>query len=142
MDKLEQCERSTTDVRFQEGTILGLGGLRVNYDANNTVSFRFGTKYRPVENWTLMGGYVYDPSFVDDDRVDILTYSSDRHIVALMVPRGCSTVSRRVRMAYGFSSSRRWTASKTCSCSHRLTRRSVAGVHRSLRAQRPQTLVQ
>lgn len=46
-----------------------------------------------------------------------------------MVPKGCSTVSRRWRMASGSSSSLRRTASSTCSCSQRLIRRSLASVH-------------
>ncbi len=33
-----------------------------------------------------------------------------------MVPNGCSTVFRRARIIQGFSSSRRSTASTTCSC--------------------------
>ena len=45
-----------------------------------------------------------------------------------MVPNGCSTVSRRSRIACGFSSSRCWTASRTSSCSQRETRRCLLGV--------------
>src|SRR5881227_883149 len=33
------------------------------------------------------------------------------------VPNGCSTVSRRARIAFGFSSSRLCAASRMCSCS-------------------------
>ena len=50
-------------------------------------------------------------------------------IRALIVPNGCSTVSRRVRMAWGFSSNRFCTASMRCSCSHRVIRRSLPVVH-------------
>src|SRR6185436_9736248 len=40
-----------------------------------------------------------------------------------IVPKGCSTVSRRVRIASGFLSSLACTASTTSSCSHRVIRR-------------------
>src|SRR5882757_5956920 len=45
------------------------------------------------------------------------------------VPNGCSTVSRRVRIASGFLSRRACTASTTYSCSHRLMRRCAPFVH-------------
>ena len=45
------------------------------------------------------------------------------------VPNGCSTVSRRIRIASGFLSSRVCTASTTCSCSHRVMRRCGPFVH-------------
>ena len=37
---------------------------------------------------------------------------------------------RRTRIACGFSSSRRWTSSRTCSCSHRVMRRCFPVVQR------------
>src|SRR5262249_61320412 len=43
----------------------------------------------------------------------------------LIVPKGCSTVSRRVRMAPGFLSSLACTASTISSFSHRVMRRSL-----------------
>src|SRR5450830_1670453 len=46
-------------------------------------------------------------------------------IHALMVPNGCSTVCRRIRIASGVRSSRSCMASSTDSCSHRATRRRV-----------------
>ena len=45
------------------------------------------------------------------------------------VPNGCSTVSRRVRIASGFLSRRACTASTTYSSSHRLMRRCGPFVH-------------
>jgi hypothetical protein len=42
---------------------------------------------------------------------------------------GCSTVSRRWRIACGFASRRCCTASSRCSCSHRVIRRSGPVVH-------------
>jgi hypothetical protein len=56
-------------------------------------------------------------------------------IRAFIVPKGCSTVSRRTRIACGFWSRRRCAASSTCSCSHRVIRRSLPVVHWSLMAQ-------
>jgi hypothetical protein len=53
---------------------------------------------------------------------------------ALIVAKGCSTVSRRWRMACGFSSSRRCTASRMCSCCHQVMHRSLPDVHRAERA--------
>src|SRR5262249_34571189 len=63
-------------------------------------------------------------------------------ILIFMVPKGCSTVSRRVRMALGFSSSRFWTVSKTASCSQRLIARCFAVVHWDFSGHFPQTVVQ
>jgi long-chain fatty acid transport protein len=74
---------SPLNVRFQNGTILGLSGLQVNYDANDTISIHLGASYKLDDRWTLQGGYVYDPSPFDDKNVDILSYSSDRHILSL-----------------------------------------------------------
>ena len=54
---------------------------------------------------------------------------------AFIVPNGCSTVSRRWRMACGFASRRCCTASSRCSCSHRGIRRSGPVVHASLSEQ-------
>ena len=51
------------------------------------------------------------------------------------VPKGCSAVSRRWRMAYGFLSRRFCTASSTCSCFQRVIRRSLPVVQRCLMAQ-------
>ena len=58
-----------------------------------------------------------------------------RPMRAFIVPNGCSTVSRRWCMACGFLSRRFWTASKTCSCSHRVIRRSGPVVHCDLSEQ-------
>src|SRR6516164_7477213 len=60
----------------------------------------------------------------------------------LSVPNGCSTVSRRRRMACGFPSRRCCTASSTFSCSHRLMRRSGPVVHLDLREQLGHAVVQ
>src|SRR5258708_35930394 len=56
-------------------------------------------------------------------------------IRALIGPKGCSTVSRRCRIFSGCSSSRRGTASRMCSCSHREISRSLPVVQVCLMAQ-------
>src|ERR1700758_4638585 len=56
-------------------------------------------------------------------------------ILIFNVPKGCSAVSRRWRMACGFLSRRFCTASKMCSCSQRATRRCLPVVQRCLIAQ-------
>src|SRR5674476_1364056 len=63
-------------------------------------------------------------------------------IRALIVPKGCSTVSRRSRIFSGCSSSLRCTASRMCSCSHRVIRRSLPVVQLFLMPQLWQALVQ
>lgn len=67
-------------VKFLDDTVvlpaLGLvDGLHVPYSANDTVTLRFGAQLRPasVPGLTVLAGYVYDPSFIDDAHVDILT---------------------------------------------------------------------
>jgi long-subunit fatty acid transport protein len=69
-------------VQFKNGTILGLQGLSINYAADDTVSVHLGVDYKLNDRWTLQAGYVYDPSPFDDSHVDILSYSSDRHIIS------------------------------------------------------------
>ena len=58
------------------------------------------------------------------------------------VPNGCSTVSRRCRIACGFSSSRFCAASITCSCSQREMTRYLAFVQRALSGHVTQACVQ
>ena len=60
----------------------------------------------------------------------------------LIVPNGCSTVSRRVRIASGFLSSLPCTASTTSSCSHRVLRRCGPLVHFAFSAQVRHAVVQ
>src|SRR6267142_157881 len=54
---------------------------------------------------------------------------------AFIAPNGCSTVSRRWRMACEFASRRCCTASSRCSCCHRVIRRSGPVVHCDLSEQ-------
>jgi hypothetical protein len=65
-----------------------------------------------------------------------------RPIQSLIVPRTCSTMLRRARMASGISSRRRCMASITASCSQRVMRRCLLGVHLAFIAQTPQLLDQ
>lgn len=60
----------------------------------------------------------------------------------LQSAKGCSTVSLRSRMAWGFLSRRLCTASSACSCSQRVIRRSLPVVQRGLSAQSRHALVQ
>jgi len=59
---------------------------------------------------------------------------------ALIVPKGCSTVSRRRRMAFGSASRRRCTASSMCSSSARVMRRSFPVVQAVFNTQLPHAL--
>jgi long-chain fatty acid transport protein len=70
-------------VKFLDGTILGLKGLEVNYDAHDTLSLHTGVEYKVMPELSLMAGYVFDPSPFDANHVDILTYSTNRHILSL-----------------------------------------------------------
>jgi hypothetical protein len=63
-------------------------------------------------------------------------------IQALMVPNGCSAVWHRMRMVLGARSSRSCIASRTASCSQRLTRCAFEGVHFDFSAQAAHFVVQ
>lgn len=60
----------------------GLNGVRLDYNAKDTVSFRLGAEYKPPElpGWAFRVGYWNDPSPFPIGSVDIITYSSDRNI--------------------------------------------------------------
>lgn len=62
------------------GGVLGVTGVRINYDAHDTVSLHLGTTYDLMPNLQLQAGYVYDPSAMPDGSVDLISFSSDRHI--------------------------------------------------------------
>jgi long-chain fatty acid transport protein len=55
--------------------------LSVEYDANDTLTWRTGLDYQFNDNWSVQFGYAYDESIFDDEHVDILVYDSNRHIV-------------------------------------------------------------
>ena len=60
----------------------GLNGLRLDYNAKDTVALRLGAEYKPPQfhGLALRAGYWFDPSPFPDKSVDIITYSSDRNI--------------------------------------------------------------
>lgn len=57
--------------------------LSLNYEAEDTFSFHFGTSYQLTSNFEVQAGYVYDPAFMPEDTADLITFSSDRHIFSL-----------------------------------------------------------
>lgn len=81
--KADGLGSSKLNVNFKNGTILGLSGLQIDYQLDDTVSLHLGGNYKIDKHWSLQAGYVYDPSPVKNSRIDILTYSSDRHILSL-----------------------------------------------------------
>ncbi len=80
---------------ISQGGLLGLGAklvgiksapvksITVNYAAHDTVSLHFGTAYKLTPQLELQAGYIYDPSFMPDNSVDLITLSSNRHIFSL-----------------------------------------------------------
>lgn len=78
----------------------GLQGLALDYEANDTTSFRFGLEYTPpeLERWSFRAGYWNDPSAFPDETVDAVTFSSDRHAFSLGVG-----YDRRNEQGRGFS---------------------------------------
>lgn len=56
--------------------------LSVEYDANDTLTWRTGIEYQVDTNWAVQMGYAYDESIFDNEHVDILVYDSNRHIVS------------------------------------------------------------
>ncbi len=67
---------------------------------------------------------------------------SPNFIQALSVPKVCSTVARRMRMASGLRSSLACMASITASCAQRLIRRCLPLVQRAFSGQSAQLVVQ
>jgi long-subunit fatty acid transport protein len=67
------------------GGLLGepVRSLTINYEAQDTVSLHLGAAYKLTANIELQAGYVYDPSFMPEDAADLITTSSDRHILSL-----------------------------------------------------------
>ncbi|MDX2265803.1 MAG: outer membrane protein transport protein [Hyphomicrobiales bacterium] len=87
---------SPAEIKVTEGNIdvfdaIGLGSilgapvesLTINYDAQDTVSLHFGAAYKLTPAFELQMGYVYDPSFMPEDAADLITTSSNRHILSL-----------------------------------------------------------
>jgi long-chain fatty acid transport protein len=80
---------SPSVIKFAEGNttpgagIPGAQSITANYDAQDTFSIHLGTSYKLTPNLELQAGYVYDPAFMPKDTVDLITFSSDRHILSL-----------------------------------------------------------
>jgi long-chain fatty acid transport protein len=80
---------SPSVIKFEEGNITpgagvpGAQSITANYDAQDTFSIHLGTSYKRTPNLELQAGYVYDPAFMPKDTVDLITFSSDRHILSL-----------------------------------------------------------
>jgi long-chain fatty acid transport protein len=55
--------------------------LSVEYDANDTLTWRTGLDYQFNNKWSVQFGYAYDESIFDDEHVDILVYDSNRNIL-------------------------------------------------------------
>jgi long-subunit fatty acid transport protein len=72
---------SASVIEFQEGTLAKT--LTVNYQAEDAYSFHFGTAYKLTDNLELQAGYIYDQAFMPEEAVDLVTLSSDRHILSL-----------------------------------------------------------
>jgi|GEM_PF-1877939 len=74
---------STAKFKFDAPLLGFINDLDVDYEANNTMTFRTGIEYAINEHLSVMAGYAYDESIFDDQYVDILTYDSDRNIFSL-----------------------------------------------------------
>jgi long-chain fatty acid transport protein len=81
---------SDTVIKFLDGNITpvpgllpGIESITANYRAEDTFSIHLGTSYKLTPNLELQAGYVYDPAFMPEDSVDLITFSSDRHILSL-----------------------------------------------------------
>ena len=81
---------SPTVIKFAEGNITPSSGLvagvrtiTADYNAEDTFSLHLGTAYKLTSNLELQAGYVYDPSFMPEASLDLITFSTDRHIFSL-----------------------------------------------------------
>jgi long-subunit fatty acid transport protein len=76
----------TVQNEFIRNLIKSIGGpvesLTINYNAEDTVSLHFGAAYKLTPAFELQMGYVYDPSFMPEDAADLITTSSNRHILS------------------------------------------------------------
>lgn len=59
--------------------------IEVDYKARNTLTLRTGAEFKLNRRWSLLSGYAFDQSIFADDRVDILTYDSNRHLLSFGV---------------------------------------------------------
>jgi len=69
-------------IKFQSPLLGFINKLKVDYKARDTSTARAGIQYDLSSKIRLMGGYTYHQTAYPKDRVDILTYDSNRHIFA------------------------------------------------------------
>jgi len=59
----------------------GINQIQINYDAQDTMTYRLGSKYDLNQSLSLLMGYAYDEQFMPNRAQDLITISSDRHWV-------------------------------------------------------------
>lgn len=69
-------------IEFDAPLVGFINDLRLDYRGDDAMTVRMGLEYRINERWSLLAGYARDGAIFDDDRVDILTYDSDRNILS------------------------------------------------------------
>lgn len=69
-------------IAFDAPLVGFINDLQLDYRGDDATTIRTGLEYRVHERWSLLGGYAHDGAIFDDDRVDILTYDSDRNILS------------------------------------------------------------
>lgn len=74
---------SPVDIRFDQPLLGLINNLRIDYDAQDAMTYRTGLRYAVTPTVSVMGGYAYDEQIFPDRSVDVLTYDSNRHIFSL-----------------------------------------------------------
>lgn len=80
---------SPINVKLDGGGLVQLplvGGIKnivIDFNTHDTVTLRTGLQYQINPKTQFLAGYVYDPSFIDNDTANAILYSSDRHIGTL-----------------------------------------------------------
>lgn len=59
--------------------VCGVDQIVINYDAQDTLTYRVGSKYDLNKTVSLLAGYAFDEQFMPNRAQDLVTYSSDRH---------------------------------------------------------------
>jgi long-subunit fatty acid transport protein len=73
--------------------------LNVEYDANDTLTWRTGLGYQFNNKWSVQFSYAYDESIFDDEHVDILVYDSNRNILTTGISYDSAKVNKSGRSA-------------------------------------------
>lgn len=74
---------SPVEIKFEQPLLGLVNELEVDYGARDTMTYRTGLRYAINETFSVMGGYAFDEHIFPDNKVDVLTYDSDRHIGSL-----------------------------------------------------------